>query len=96
MLDTLTPQEFDELMAADIVEPDPLERIAEILKLGFAMESAMWGGKLKPDIFEPKYELVTSDSSVVAKGNGEEALSPNQGAAFAAMAFGRPPDNQRR
>lgn len=93
MLDTLTPAEFGELMAADIVDPDPQERIAEILKLGFA--ATTWA-KVKPEDFEPKYELAASDQPEAASSNSEEALSPNQAAAFAAMTFGRPPNNQRR
>lgn len=100
MLDTLTPAEFDELMAADIVDPDPLERIPEILKL---VGAAMCLGDVKPDQFEPPRKVIRVEGETESEmrelgGNGDEgpALSPNQAAAWAAMCLGRPPDKQKR
>lgn len=83
MLDTLTPEQFGELEAADAVDPDPLERIAEILKMGFA---ATCLGKVKPDDFEPSREITFGDKAqpVISE------VSPNQAAAIATCALGRP------
>jgi hypothetical protein len=98
MLDTLTPGEFNELMAADIVDPDPLDRIAEILKLIGATQCV---GDVKPDDFEPPRKVFRTDRETQTEvydstEDTTPVLSPNQAAAWAAMSFRRAPDNQRR
>jgi len=52
LLDELTPEELDWWIAYRELEPDPIDRIAEILKLGFTTLCRCWGGKVTPDDFE--------------------------------------------
>lgn len=50
-LDTIEPWQFDEWMAYHaFIEPDEMERIREILKLGFASQSL---AKIKPSDLDP-------------------------------------------
>lgn len=49
----LTLEEWREQLAYDTIECDPLERIAAILKLGFAAICQTWGAELTTDHFEP-------------------------------------------
>ena len=51
--DTIPPEVFDQWMAFDQVEGDPLARVAEILKLGFAALVNCWGGEVRPNDFDP-------------------------------------------
>lgn len=62
MLDSLTVEEWDEILAYDSIECDPLERIAAILKLGFAAICQILGEELTTDHFEP-LESRKADSS---------------------------------
>lgn len=78
MLDELTPRQFDEWVAYRTIEPDPIERICEILKRGFSVMASMGGGKMEPD----EFDLKTCD-------DGNEAMSPAQSAAMARQAIGR-------
>ena len=54
MLERIEPGEFDWWVAYERLEPDPTERIVEILKLGFAGLCNCWGAKVEPDYFDPK------------------------------------------
>ena len=80
MLDGMTPEEFDEWRAYRELEPDPLGRIAEILKLGFVAVCGAWGLNLTPDTFDPAAET----ASPVAE------VTPNQGAQMVGSCLGRP------
>lgn len=69
-LDQFTPDEFTELMASERLDPDPMERLCEILKIGFATILAGLGAEdITPEAFEP------SRSEPAAKKS--ETLSPN-------------------
>ena len=59
MLDAVSPQQFDEWIAFRQIEPDPLDRLAEILKLGFAAIVNAWGGDATPGYFDPGKEEAT-------------------------------------
>ena len=54
--DTISPEVFDAWVAFDQVEEEPLTRIAEILKLGFASLVSTWGAEVTPEQFEPRRE----------------------------------------
>lgn len=55
MLGEVEAAVFDEWVAYRSIEPDPLERIAEILKLGFAGLCTLWSkGRVDPEKFDPK------------------------------------------
>jgi len=69
MLDGLTPEQFDEWLAYREVEPDPLERLIEILKLGFVAVCASWGMHIRPEDIDP----------MAANSPGQE-VTPTQGA----------------
>jgi len=67
MLLEITPQEMDEVVAFERLEPDPLWRIAEILKRGFT--SMAWSSEIQPDDFEP---------AGLYRQEAELCLSPDQ------------------
>ena len=53
MLASVTPEQFDEWVAMDSIERDPLERIREVLKIGFCTLAAANGMKTTPDQLDP-------------------------------------------
>lgn len=71
MLDGITREQFDEWLAYREIEPDVLERIIVILKLGFCALCNSWGAKLKPEDFDPS-----------PNAKRDEALGPQQVAAM--------------
>ncbi len=54
MLAGLTPGQFAEWIAYRRLEPDPVELIVEVMKLGFAAIVQTWGGKVEPSYFDPR------------------------------------------
>ena len=80
MLDELEPRQFDEWIAYRTIEPDPVDRICEILKLGFSAMVSLGGGEMEPDAFDPK------DFS---DDKRNDAMSPAQSAAMAKQAISR-------
>jgi len=72
MLDSLTPEQFDEWLAYRELEPDPVERIVRVLCLGFAALCGAWGGKIEPSYFDPLAK--TGELG----GEAEDVLGPNQ------------------
>lgn len=75
MLDGLTPDQFAEWRAFRRLEPDPMERIIQILKLGFA---TLAGGGIDPEQFDLKPSRAP-----------EPAASPTQAAMAFSMFAGR-------
>jgi hypothetical protein len=67
MLGEITPREMDEVVAFERLEPDPLWRIAEILKRGFTAMAC--SSEIQPDDFEPES---------LRKEETEPCLSPDQ------------------
>lgn len=53
MLDELTWREWQEQLAYESIECDPLERLIEVCKLGFAALCQSWGADVTVDNFEP-------------------------------------------
>lgn len=109
MLDTIEPHTFDELIAAEQLDPEPMERVAEVLKLGFAFVANMLRGNdgdesipaITPADFEPYIERrkdaeadETEVSDATTTAQATE-VSPDQGAMFCAMLLG-PPTNQQQ
>jgi len=74
------------------IQPDRLERIAEILKRGFTAVANMFGGRYTPDDFEP-VKSKRSDQANQFAGHGAE-VSPNAAACIASALLGKP-DGQR-
>jgi hypothetical protein len=77
MLDEMTPEEFDQWIAYRTIEPDPVERIAEILKRGLVAVTNSWGGKLEPDMLDPKMDA--SGSSDMTPGEAKQVLASRLG-----------------
>ena len=50
ILDRFAPEEFDELVALEVLEHDPDERLREIIKAGFAASCL---AQVDPDDFDP-------------------------------------------
>jgi len=51
MADSVTPEQFDEIVAYYSIEPDPLDRIREVLKRGLATVAKL-SGMGHPDVDE--------------------------------------------
>jgi hypothetical protein len=62
MLAEIESRDFDEWMAFRRIEPDPLDRIAEILKIGFATLCAVNGAEIEPDKFESPQKRIDDNS----------------------------------
>ena len=77
MLDELTIEEWREQLAYDSIECDPLERIAAILKLGFATVLQALGADLTVDHFEP-LESRKSGGDVYTAPNAQVAMLRTQ------------------
>jgi hypothetical protein len=74
VLDSLTPSDMDEWVAFEEIEPDPMETLIEVVKLGFSTVMAAWGAEIAPDYFDPRKQ---------DKQGGEVVdASPNQQVAF--------------
>ncbi len=98
MLDEFTPAEFDERLAAEHIDGSPpewVERLAAILKTGFAF---MAMAEVDPDAFDPlrpRHNDTTASSNpfeptgeTTDKPASEQAPSPNQLAAMFATTYG--------
>lgn len=84
MLDGLDPGEFDEWLAYREIEPDPVDRIITILRLGFVYLCNAWGARTELADIDPYMKSVAGSGE--ASGGGE--VSPQQAAAMVAAAFG--------
>lgn len=78
MLDSLTVEEWNEQLAYDSIECDPLERIAAILKLGFAAICQAWGAELTVDHFEPLASRKTGASEGYVAPDAQVAMLRTQ------------------
>jgi hypothetical protein len=76
-LDGLSPREFDEWVAFRRIEPDPDDRLREIVKLGFAALCRAWGMEISPHDLDPW-----------AEDEAAELVSPNQAAATFRQHYG--------
>ncbi|MGA2035881.1 MAG: hypothetical protein ABSG68_26840 [Thermoguttaceae bacterium] len=53
-LETIAPERLDEWEIFQRIEPDPLDRLREVLKMGFALLAAGLGiSKVTPEFFDP-------------------------------------------
>lgn len=83
MLSEIAPEEMNEVEAFEALEPDPLARIAEILKAGFTVISLYLARGLEidhktaPEDFEPGREIDPYLKPRKARPEREETLSPN-------------------
>ncbi len=70
MVDTVTPQQFDEWVAYKQLEPDKLDRLREILLRGLAFLCNVWSDKkvefkdLDPWYEDPEPEFVSPQEAV--------------------------------
>lgn len=85
MLDGLIPGEFDEWLAYREIEPDQLDRIITILRLGFTYLCNAWEMKIEPHHVDPYLEQEDGQ-----KRGGVSEVSPEQGAAMVSMVLGAP------
>lgn len=77
-LDTIEPAQFDEWLAFRQIEPDPDDRLREVLKMGFAMLARSWGNeKIEPDDLDPW-----------GRDEKAQSVSPNRAAAIVGAAYG--------
>jgi len=84
MLDSVTRAQFEEWLAYREIDPDPMDRIIHILRLGFCAICNAWGAKLEPKDFDPFAEGEASATSE------SQQLSPQQAAAMFTTVFGAP------
>lgn len=52
-LDSLTPEQFDELVAYHTIDADPTDRLVAILRRGFAIVAAGFGAKIEEKDIDP-------------------------------------------
>ncbi|KKN79789.1 hypothetical protein LCGC14_0336440 [marine sediment metagenome] len=78
MLDSLTVEQWNEQLAFDSIEGDSLERIAAILKLGFAAICQVWGADLTVDHFEPLESRKSVESDGYTPPNAQVAVLRTQ------------------
>lgn len=89
MRDTLTPQQMAKWQAFRRLQPDGIERLIEVCKLGFAVLANIWGASVEPDRFEPANEKRSAASK-------HQTASPNQAAIIAHVALGNPNGKRNR
>jgi len=79
-LNGISPETFDEWVALEEIDPDPLERITEVLKLGFATLCAVsgFGVQIDPDELDP----------VTRKREEDTFVSPNEAAKILGGVYG--------
>ena len=68
----ITPQEFDRIVAYERIEPDPPERLREIIKLGICLLARCWGAEIEPKQIDPWHE--EADTDVITDANQMVAL----------------------
>jgi hypothetical protein len=92
----LAPEEFDEWVAYNRIEADGVDRLAQILKLGFAAVCAAGGMRVDYDSFDPlsPEKLEKRAAAPVARPPARpaaiadgELVSPEAAAAFVAAMF---------
>lgn len=80
MLDSITPEKWAEWIAFRHLEPDPMDRIITILKLGLAAVCWSLGNNaVEPDQFDP----------LPSRAKTEPEFSPTQAAMAFSMFAGR-------
>ena len=62
-LDTVTPEQFDEWVAFDRLEPNKMDRQREILTRGLICLCNAWGAKLEFSDIDPDYEQPQAQES---------------------------------
>ncbi len=53
MLASVSPQQFDEWLAYERLEPEPVGRLIEVTKRGLALLAAVQGAKIDPEDLDP-------------------------------------------
>ena len=81
MLDSLTWAEWKEQLAYDAICCDPLERLADILKLGFCALCQVQGADVSPIDFEP-------DAARRQLGGEDDYVTPDQQVALLGSQIG--------
>lgn len=74
----LTPEQVAKWRAFRQLQPDGMERLIEVCKIGFSLLANAWGAHCEPDDLEPYPE----------KRTPELEASPNQAAKIAGMVLG--------
>jgi len=78
MLDTITPQQFNEWIAFEEIEPDQTDRMRTIITTGFLALAASWGMEIEPKDLDPLLRDAPAAS---------EDMTPEQAAAAAQLAY---------
>jgi hypothetical protein len=90
MLDGIERKQFDEWLAYRELEPDPIDRIVSILRLGLCAVANAWGGKLEPQHIDPDLAREMSEASGQTDSEPIQEVTPNQGAAIVSTVLGAP------
>lgn len=78
MLDSISPEQFDEWIAYRSIELDPVDRIIETLKLGFCALCRTWGAKVEP-----------KDFSLDGEDEQGQTVSPRQASSMMRQHYGK-------
>ena len=72
LMDELTPEEFDQWLAYRQIEPDPADRLIEIVKRGLFLLCNSWGARVKLEELDPGHvepnSLATPNQAVAILG----------------------------
>jgi len=90
MLDGIDRSQFDEWVAYREIEPDPIDRLFEILRLGFCTLANAWGAKIEPRHIDPFLKQASELGGKQSPPEQGQEVSPNQAAAMLKMAVGAP------
>lgn len=88
MLEGLQAEQFDEWLAYREIEPDPVERLFMILRLGFCAVANAWGAKVEPKHIDPYLEKDAGTSSGDMTTAGGQEVSPDQAVAILSTVAG--------
>lgn len=75
----MTPVQFVNWKAFRRIQPDPMDRLCEIVKRGFARVCAIMGDDVSPDVFDPCVDKHEPEH-VAGPGEAKQILGPLMGA----------------
>lgn len=75
ILNSIDAREMDEWIAFDQIEPELIETLIGVCKLGFSSVVRAWGGEVTPDTFDPRKQKKDEENNMT---DSSADLSPDQ------------------
>lgn len=73
VLDSIEPKDMDEWIAFERIEPDLMETLIGVVKLGFMAVMGAWGAECTPDSFDPRKQKKKEEEIVDASPDQQVA-----------------------